>query len=459
MTNNLVRRHGVPALAFLGHDGSASWSCNLKILHSNSRFVVSLEDPTSVHGVNDKQLVTLRYEVLDTLARQGNPRPKALSLTLRAPCPVWYPRSFGKRVLSLHTGSHKLSVLAKATEVRIVFDANWLGKENLAVLQSVVERTGQLDGIPVDPQFVKSYQQGDWTIFNTSQDAQSAPYPPTGDQSSEPVPSIEDAVAADDAYDAPPPYAHASSKRPRTTHTSLTPDGPRLKRLVQDSTCPLSPTERATSTSSFGSESTHPSTATMKVDLFKDADASAVKKEVEDQFRDMVRNALLGMLAERSPSPSLSPTPRSSRSANVLKQHHRTPSRKSTLITTLVRTITEREIERLTGRILENASQHFSDLQKYADIEFEGNVDDIRAEFAIAKEDHIAACNEVCHEKMKEFEEELDQRAADFEAHIEEILVKGWDKADAVDKIRRGRGAQDTRSKLEQKRRATSLPL
>lgn len=225
MVLNLVRNEGVPALAYSLHDASVLWPCSLKMLHSDVQFVVSLEHDISVQGVDHKQLVIHRFEgdnlmpgktslrnvdvplsdqSLRTIARHGQPRLRTLSLTLKAPCSVWYPHSFGKAVSSICTRFHELLALARATEVCILFDTNWLGRNNFAQLQSAAEGSRQLTGLPVLPQFARLYQQADWSVLNLIQDA-----------SCEALPSIEDAV-----HDAPPPYAHVSGKRARKSKSS-----------------------------------------------------------------------------------------------------------------------------------------------------------------------------------------------------------------------------------------------
>lgn len=62
MVLSLVRKEGVAALAYSANDVSVLWPCSLKILHSDAQFVVSLEHSYSIHGFDDKQLFTLRYE-------------------------------------------------------------------------------------------------------------------------------------------------------------------------------------------------------------------------------------------------------------------------------------------------------------------------------------------------------------------------------------------------------------
>ncbi|CAG5181646.1 uncharacterized protein ALTATR162_LOCUS9788 [Alternaria atra] len=373
-----------------------------------------------------------------------------------------------------------LTVLAmRATEVRILFDTNWLGKYNLARLRSAVEGSRQLTGVPVIPQFTHLYQQADWSILNSIQDAKSGAYLPIGDLRSEAVPSIEDAVAGappieDAVHDAPPSYAHVSSKRSRNARTSLTPDSPVPKRLLQDPTCVPSPTERATSVSSLSSKFKPSSTATVQVDVFLDVVTSAVQKVLPDLLREqlpsILQDLLPGMLTDPSPSPSLSPTPRSSQGANALTQHRRTPSHKPTpaaVIRTVISTATKTHLQRFLTDALDQASEQVSELHNSASVEFEEHLDDTRLDFATLKEDHIAVFNDDCNEKLVEFKERLvekkDEAEVEVKAHADEVVAKAWDRLNMVDKgwCRRKclAGAKDKQSKLEQGRRAMSLPL
>jgi hypothetical protein len=517
MVLSLVRKEGVAALAYSANDVSVLWPCSLKILHSDAQFVVSLEHSYSIHGFDDKQLFTLRYEgdnlmpgktslgdvdislpdgSLHDIARHGQPRLRTLSLTLKTPCSVWCPHSFGNGMSSLETSFHKLSTLARATDVRIVFDTNWLGKKNLARLRSAVEASRQLTGVPVIPQFARLYQQADWSIVSSIQGAKSGPHRPTGDLTSKAVPSIEDAVAGappfeDAIYDAPPSYAQVSNKRSRnsksssrTQHqhiadahrlarTSLTPDSPPPKRLLQDPTCVPSPTEHASSASSPSSKSTPSSTATVQVDIFQDIVTSAVQKVLPDMLREqlpsILQDFLPGMLADPSPSPSLSPIPRSSQSADTLAQHRRTLNKKPTpaaVIRTVISTATKTHLQKFLTDALDEAYEQVSELHNSASVEFEEHLDDTRLDFAMLKEDHIAAFNEDCNEKLVEFKERLvegkDEAEVDVKAHADEVVVKAWDRLNMMDKRwcshQCPHSTKDKGSKLGETRRAISLP-
>jgi hypothetical protein len=95
--------------------------------------------------------------------RVGQPVLQILSLTLKAPCSVWYPRTLGSAVSRFDTPCHQLVMLAKSTEVRILFDTKWLGR-NLPQLLSVLQGSSQLSGVPIlrGTIYTTSFLQADW---------------------------------------------------------------------------------------------------------------------------------------------------------------------------------------------------------------------------------------------------------------------------------------------------------
>jgi hypothetical protein len=493
MVQSLVRKEGVPALAYSVNDASVLWPCYLKILHSDLQLVVSLEHTITAHD-DDKQLLTLRYEgdnlvhgktslrtvdiplpdgSLHDIARHGNPQPRTLSLTLKAPCSVWYPHGLGNGVSSLHTRFHELLTLARATEVHILFDSSWLGKKNLARFQSAIEGSRQLTGVPVIPQFAHLYQQADWSKLNFIQDAKSGAHLPVEYVASEAVPSIED-------HDAPPPYARESNKRSRNSkyslrkqhrhvanahsldRTSLTPDSPLPKRLLQDRTCAPLPKERATSASS---------SATVQVDIFQDIVKSAVEEVLPDilrtQLPSILQDLLPGMLVGPSPSPSLSPTPCSSQIANALTQHRRSRSHKpapAAVFRAVISTQTQTHLRRILTEALDRASDQASELHNSAGVEFDEYLADVRLDFATLHEEHIAAFNDDCNEQLEEFKERLVKEKDEVEAHADQVVLKAWDRLNMVKNeewcpCKCLHSAKDKQSKLEQGCRAMSLPF
>ncbi|XP_014560776.1 hypothetical protein COCVIDRAFT_88148 [Bipolaris victoriae FI3] len=460
MVLSLVRNQGVPALAFPANDESVLWPCSLKILHSDDQFSLSLGHFVSIHGVHDPQLLILRYEgdnlipgkmslgnvgvalpgtLLDDIARHGKPRPRMLSLMLKAPCSVWYPRIMNTEGSGLHTGFHKLLPLARATEVRILFDINWLEKSNFSRLQSVIEGSRQLTGVLAIPQFTRWYEEVDWSTLNCVKDTES-----------EPLPSIEHTVAGaaapieDTVDDAPPPYARVSGKRSRNVRTSLTPESPLPKRLLRDHTYARSSKERTPSASPLSAKSTTSSTATVQVDVFQDLVKSAVKEVLPDllraEFPSILKDLLPGILAGSSSSPSLSPTRHPDQLAHTPTKHRPIPSQKltpSTVVRSVISTYTETHIQRILGDALDQASHQASELHNSASVEFEDYLADTRLDFAALKEDHITAFNDECNEKLVEFKERLveerEEAEVEVKAHADRVVLKTWDRLNRVD--------------------------
>ncbi|KAJ6284674.1 hypothetical protein J3E71DRAFT_339037 [Bipolaris maydis] len=423
------------------------------MLHSDNQFTLSLGHSVSIHGLVNPQLLTLRYEGDNLIP--GNMSLGNVDIALP-----------GKTGSGLHTGFHKLLKLARATEVRILFDINWLEKSNLARLQSAIEGSRQLAGVPAIPEFTRLYREADWSILNCTKD----PEP-------EALPSIEDAVAGapppigETVDDAPPPYARVSGKRSRNARTSLTPDSPLPKRLLQDHTYPRPPKERASPASPLSAKSTASSTATVQVDIFQDLVTSAVEKVLPDlmraQFPSILQDLLPEVLAGYSPSPSLSPTRHSSQLANTPTKHRPIPSQKltpSTVVRSVISAYTETHLQRILADALDQASHQASELHNSANAEFEDNLADTRLDFAALKEDHLTAFNDECNEKLVEFKERLVEEKDEVEAHADRVVLKTWDRLNRVDgevcpQCKCVCSTRHKQSEVSQARRAISLPL
>jgi hypothetical protein len=223
----LVRKRGVPALAHPASDVSRSWPCTLKMMYVElgAHFTVSLESDVPIQGADDKQPVALRLEghnlvpgkgslgcsigivltaaMISRIARRGGHQVCVLSLVLKTPGAVWHPRTLSARASGIDELPHELSALARTTEVCIVFDSHWLG-HNLSRLQSAVEGSQQLAGIPVVPssKLAQLHQRALWSVYEVAKSVES--------ETAAAPPPIEDAQD-----DAPPAYAQVSRKRPR----------------------------------------------------------------------------------------------------------------------------------------------------------------------------------------------------------------------------------------------------
>jgi hypothetical protein len=227
----LVRKQGIPALAHPASDVSHPWPCTLRMLYVElgaelgAKFTVSLESDVSILGVDDKQLVALRFEgqnlipgkgslgrpvnivltaaMISRLARLGSNQVYVLSLVLKTPGAVWHPRTLSAGASGIDNLPRELSGLVRTTEVCIVFDSHWLG-QNLSQLQSAVEGFQQLAGIPVVPssKLAQSHQRALWPVYEVAKSVES--------ETAAAPPPIEDAQ-----HDAPPAYAQVSRKRSR----------------------------------------------------------------------------------------------------------------------------------------------------------------------------------------------------------------------------------------------------
>jgi hypothetical protein len=506
----LVRRSGIPALAYPVTDASMPWPCSLVILHSElvAQFTVSLKSYIPIHGVNDEQLFTLRFEGdnlmpgksslervniplsaewLDSIARQGQPRVKTLSLTLKAPCSVWYPRTLGIEASSIDTPSRELTTLAKATKVHILFDTNWLGRDNLARLRRAVEGSLQLTGVPVipDSNFTLSYQKADWSILNFVEDAKSRALPPDEDTAPEAVLSVEDELVRVPLYiedavpDPPPSYDWLSSKRPRhgessrftsyraiinahhSARGSLTPDSPSPKRvLLEDPTCLPLPPKRATSVSSLSAKSTNLSTATVHVDVFQEAITTAVERLLPGVLRDVLPDIIrdiLPRLLTASQSPSSSPGRPPPCRPHPTSQLPTVPT-----ISALLSTHVSTYLNNVYVDALGKASDEASELHNSIGVEISELLDEHKIDLAIIKEDAIAELSRECDEKLVEFKEHVADVQEEVEIHADKVMGKVCDRLDVMEMQKevqcRCIGFHDAK-KQEPGKRSVSLPL
>jgi hypothetical protein len=212
MVYTLLLRN-TPALA-CSSDSAAATPCRLFIKysaqHDQAAIIVSLSIIT--HASDNAQTFDLTYNA-DNLAPSGTflgPAPsnltqtqlssiarrataaafRALSLTLYTPCSIRCPPSTG--CIAPRPGHaaafRTLRNLARSTEVRIVFDDNWVQEQQYAALYRLINRPDRLAGIPVSLYQGPLSRQVNWTVFGPVDDAQ-----PEG----------------------PPRYDQVSTKRPR----------------------------------------------------------------------------------------------------------------------------------------------------------------------------------------------------------------------------------------------------
>jgi hypothetical protein len=458
----LVRKSGVPALAHPASDVSRLWPCTMKMLYVelNAQFTVSLESDVSIQGVDDQQLVALRFEghnlvpvkgslgpakrhklvpgkgsldpdnivltpeMISHLARGGDSQVYVLSLVLKTPGAVWHPRTLSARVSGIDNLPRDLSDLARTTEVCIVFDSNWLG-QSLGQLRSAVKGRKQFAGIPVvsSSKFAQSHQRALWSDYEVAESVES--------ETAAVPPPIE--VAQDDA---PPAYAEVPSKRRRHSHaarTSLTTESPRRKRVLKGLTRSVSPTERATP-SSQGARSTTSSNATEVADVWQEAITKGLNELLpellpkflpnilKDILPDILRITLTSLFAaSRSPSPSQFPLHPSSSPAN--------PPKVSALLSAHVET----HLKSIFSAAAEAAAESATSL---AEVTLGETLDDHDTDLRTLKEDALEEMERIAHEQVDAFRKKIEDVAEgvgeEVEKHAGEVVGNACDVLDEV---------------------------
>ncbi|KAI8930709.1 hypothetical protein NX059_012318 [Plenodomus lindquistii] len=479
---NLVRKSGVSALALASTD-DIPCPCTLVLLYSQNgpQFTVLLTASIPIHGIRHKQSFVLRFdgdnlvpgkislentgipvstESLKSITRQGQPELRTLSLTLKAPCSVWYPRTLASEASTFNTSSQELVTLARTTKIRILFDTNWLGRY-LPTLQSISQRSSQLIGVPVSRHnvFSKSYLQADHSLLKFVKDANPAGLSLLEGAAPDVVPSVEDAEPGvpvfDYAADDPPPSYAPRMKRSIDTTSSArgsTPDLPLSKRLLQDP-----PSVRSISVSSD---------ATVPVDLFQDAINSAVAKVLPDMLQDriplIVQSVLSKVFDGHSPSPSLSPISPSRHIATAPIQPRPSPSHKptpTTPVNSIVKDMMKPYLQKFNADMMDEVLEQVSDLYGSASVDFQEELDDHRLAIGIIKEDHVADFERECAEMLTEHKERMAGMIEMAEEEVEEYVGKVASQLCANCKYKCLHSAKDKQSGLEQGQRANSSPL
>ncbi len=218
-------RGGFPALAYTRCDDSSPVSSYLvfKLSDSRTQATLLLQSSLFIDGFEAEQTFILQYDAddlvpgkislgpaaiplpqkrLDEIAREGNPKMSTLTLTLKKVCSVWsppFPRPLTPQ--SEHGDSfHRLANLAKATELHILFDYNWLHCNQHVIFRRFVDQPDQLSGFPIWRYYREAgYRRvEDWSAFESGDAEDTDP----------------DAATEDEAVDPPPVYGEGS-KRPR----------------------------------------------------------------------------------------------------------------------------------------------------------------------------------------------------------------------------------------------------
>lgn len=200
-------------LVYSSSDVTSPWLCSLVFKHSKTRSqaTISLQASILIHGFDDEQVFILQYDAdnlvpgtislepatiplpqarLNEIARHGRPQIRTLSLTVKESCPLWSPPLPGpiEPKPGLERPFYQLKNIVCAIQIHILFDYNWLHRNNHAPFQHLVDHPEQLTGFPVGEYYAKILQRANRSIFGT----------------------LERAVE-----EAPPSYSDAFRKRPR----------------------------------------------------------------------------------------------------------------------------------------------------------------------------------------------------------------------------------------------------
>jgi hypothetical protein len=221
VVNYLVNRHGVAVLVYVKGTEPALYSLSMKA--SNTQATISLQCSLHVRGFDDgEQPFIVEYgadnlvsgtTIVDIAASEhklpsqghlarisrtaSSANLRFLCLKVGKPCPIWCPPS-SESIAPKHDSDAAfahMQQLARSTVVHVLFDYNWIHKDNRKMLQDLFdEQTRKMfSTLPNPPSYEVQYMKADWTVFS-------------------PV----DALAA-----APPPYSGNWKKRPRSRECYL----------------------------------------------------------------------------------------------------------------------------------------------------------------------------------------------------------------------------------------------
>ncbi|KAJ4300814.1 hypothetical protein N0V90_002902 [Kalmusia sp. IMI 367209] len=421
MPHYLVRKGGIPALAYSTPNAASPLSCLLAVVHSEAYTQATISLRFSIHivGFDDEQSFTLLYDANnlipgsgslgpaivqsqahhDEIARQGIPDVKTLSLALKRTCPIHCPPSASS--IAPRHGSHpsfrQLADLARATEVHILFDYSWLHRKHHARFQRIIEHPERFTGIWEGHYDAKSYRKADWTIFSP----------------------VEDAVFED-----PPSYADVAKKRHRRARNNSTPEPPSPKRVLLSPSHESTPssTEKATTIASTPSPKLLPSTVASPPD-FQAAITNAVETLLPGVLQTMLPDMLSRLFAV-SPSSSFSSPP--------LAPHPNGLSSTRNLLSARLNAIAKTQLQILQDEALARVA--------IADAEFEDVLEDHRLDLVMAKDEGITELNRAFDDRLEEFKETTTEIAAEVAEevgdkvglHAEEVCADVCERVDAL---------------------------
>jgi hypothetical protein len=208
----------ITALAYPLSDPTSLCACTLVLRHDEQRrqATILLKVTIPLHDLDGQHDFVAQYDADELkpgtttlrpgtvslseaqqqkLARHAKPQMRTLSLSLHKPCKVWCPRlpSIAPKP-DFEASYRQLVELVKATEVRVVFDNNWLHKYLRQRFERLFQGEAALTGYPVHEYYNDKCNLADWTVFR-----------PAENIAADAVPSVDDA--------APPAYESSSNKR------------------------------------------------------------------------------------------------------------------------------------------------------------------------------------------------------------------------------------------------------
>ncbi|PSN59691.1 hypothetical protein BS50DRAFT_594347 [Corynespora cassiicola Philippines] len=452
MTLNLVRKRGIPVLAYPASDTASPWPCSLVMKLSEDRMqaTLSLQSSVPIHGFDHDQTFIFLYHVdnfvpgstclgpvtiplpqtlLDRVARQGNPQLRTLSISVKEPCPILAPPSSTNMAFKRGFDGpfHQLVKLAKATRIHILFDHNWIHRDQYPRFESLISHPEGFTGFSHGKFISKPHTLVDWAAFGP----------------------------AEDEPDAPPSYTDASNKRARQISTSPTPKSPPSKRLLlspvpefvssptekattastpsprpplspvlSKPTFPISQNDRAATASTTNHQPTYPDVATP-------VSQNALNNAVEILLPNALHQILPGMLHQLFARPPSLPSQSPPSTCNV-----QSPEPIVSLGSLIKAQVAAHEAH--IRKIYADVADHAADVRNAGDVEFHEAIDEYKyegiAELNRAYDDKLDDLKddiaEIVGENLQGLREEAAEIVHEVEAHAELVYVDVRQKVD-----------------------------
>ncbi|KAF2011818.1 hypothetical protein BU24DRAFT_465416 [Aaosphaeria arxii CBS 175.79] len=120
----------------------------------------NLHPETTTYTTSGRDLTQLESQ---HIARNITPKVRALSLQLKKPCAILCPKE------RIPRPTHLIG-LAKATDITIIFDRNWLTSQQHRFIFDIVAQPETFSGFPIDEKNLKGRRLDNWTVFYPADD-------------------------------------------------------------------------------------------------------------------------------------------------------------------------------------------------------------------------------------------------------------------------------------------------